>query len=631
MFLTIILLITTCLANAQTLGLSVGGDGTLLKSGKAYRGIGVNYFDCFLRTLKKPEDTSYDAGFAELAKRGIPFARFCATGFWPKDMQLYQQDQAEYFRRLDGVVQSAAKHGVGLIPSLFWHHACVPDLVGEPMDQWANPESKTQAWMRQYVSEVVTRYRDNPAIWAWELGNEFSLQADLPNAKDHRPAVHPTLGTAASRSERDEMTFAMVRAVFTAFGKEVRKHDPHRLILTGDSFPRLSAWHQEHEHSWKKDTPEQFAEMLASVNSDPINGIGLHAYEDDDQRFASAMEVSVKLKKPIFIGEFGAQGESPEQAAKFRRLLTAIELHRIPLAAVWVFDLASQPDFTITTTNARAWQLELISETNRRLQTGTPAAFPQAGLLLDLDADKGVETDASARVTKWLNQARGEKAREFVPQPKGRKDPTSGMPVLRKSVAELGGRNSIVFLQQELLCLEDDTFDVLTKGNGHTWITLLSVKDQRVGLKDVNSFFGNLRNGGKFEGVWGCLNDDNTLWWGARNGITFGRFDANNPQAIGPKLETGKWYVIAGRMSAGTGTVKLELFVDQPKPVSTVDFPVSPEANPSRMAIGQERDAIEHPGFESFDGEISRFLIWERSLTDDELAKVMRSLAASVK
>ena len=629
--LIIFLLITTDFTMAETPGLAVGSDGTLVKAGKAYRGIGVNYFDCFLRTLKKAEDTSYDAGFAELGKRGIPFARFCATGFWPKDMQLYQTDRAEYFRRMDGVVQSASKHGVGLIPSLFWHHACVPDLVGESMDQWANPESKTQAWMRQYVSEVVIRYRDNPTIWAWELGNEFSLQADLPNAKEHRPAVHPTLGTAASRSERDEMTFAMVRAVFAAFGREVRKHDPHRLILTGDSFPRLSAWHQEHEDSWKKDTPEQFAEMLASVNPDPINGIGLHAYEDDDQRFASAMEVSVKLKKPIFIGEFGAQGESPEQAAKFRRLLSAIELHGIPLAAVWVFDLANQPDFTITTTNARAWQLELISETNQRLQATGATLIPQSGLLLDLDADKGVETDASTRVTKWLNQAPGEKAREFVPQPKGRKDPTSGMPVLRKSVAELGGRNSITFLQQELLCLEDDTFDVLTTGKGHTWITLLSVKEQRVGLKDVNSFFGNLRNGRKFEGVWGCLNDDNTLWWGARNGITFGRFDANNPQAVGPKLETGKWHVIAGRMGAGTGTVKLELFVDQPKPVSSVDFPVSTQANPSRMAIGQERDAIEHPGVESFDGEISRFLIWERPLSDSELAQVMRSVAPTVK
>jgi hypothetical protein len=57
-----------------------------------------------------------------------------------------------------------------------------------------------------------------------------------------------------------------------------------------------------------------------------------------------------------------------------------------------------------------------------------------------------------------------------------------------------------------------------------------------------------------------------------------------------------------------------------------VAFPVDPKANPSRMAIGQERDAIEHPGFESFDGELARFLIWERPLDDEELANAIQLL-----
>jgi hypothetical protein len=79
-------------------------------------------------------------------------------------------------------------------------------------------------------------------------------------------------------------------------------------------------------------------------------------------------------------------------------------------------------------------------------------------------------------------------------------------------------------------------------------------------------------------------------------------------------------------MAAGDGTVKLELFVDNPKPVSIANFPVNPKANPSRMAIGQERDAIEHPGHESFDGEIARFLIWDRPLDDAALQNVMSAL-----
>jgi hypothetical protein len=357
-FAIVLLLASACVAAPP--GLTVR-DGVLMKDGQPWRGIGVNYFDCFLRTLKDGNDTSYDAGFQTLGERRIPFARFCATGFWPRDMKLYQTDRAEYFRRLDGVVKSAEKHNVGLVASLFWHYACVPDLVGEPMDQWGNPQSKTHAWMREYVREVVTRYRRSPALWAWELGNEYSLQANLPNAKNHRPPVHPSLGTATNRTERDEVTFTMVRVAFTEFAKAVREHDPDRLIVTGDSFPRLSAWHQEHEKNWKHDTKEQFQEMLAKANPDPVSGISLHAYEDDDERFAWAVEVSRKLKKPIFIGEFGAQKETPEQAAKFQRLLKAIRASGIPMAAVWVFDYKRQGEFNILPGTPRAYQLDAIA------------------------------------------------------------------------------------------------------------------------------------------------------------------------------------------------------------------------------------------------------------------------------
>ena len=259
----------------------------------------------------------------------------------------------------------------------------------------------------------------------------------------------------------------------------------------------------------------------------------------------------------------------------------------------------------------------------------TAEELPAKGLVLDLDAAKGLTLEDGDKVAAWRNQVAASPAKDFVKRDEGRKEPGSGRPMLRKEVPELKGKPALVFLQQELVCLDEDSFDSLSTGKGHTWLAVLAVHDQRVGLKDVNSFFGNLRNGEKYEGVWGCTNDDNTLWWGARNGLTFGRFDANNPQLLGPKLETGKFHLVAGRMAAGEGTVKLELFSNSAKPVATADFPVNPKANPSRMTIGQERDAIQHPGHESFDGEIARFLIWERPLEDGELAAAMELLRAT--
>jgi len=255
--------------------------------------------------------------------------------------------------------------------------------------------------------------------------------------------------------------------------------------------------------------------------------------------------------------------------------------------------------------------------------------LPQAGLLLDLDAAKGITLEDGKNVAAWENQVTTARPRLFIKRDEGRKEPGSGRPTLRATVPELGGKPALVFRQQELVCMDEDSFDGLTTGKGHTWLAIISVHPQRVGLKDVNSFFGNLRNGGKFEGLWGCFNDDNTLWYGTRNGRTFGRFDENNPQLLGPRLETGKFHLVGGRMTADPGTATIEFFHNSAKPAATGQAPVDPTANPSKMTIGQERDAIEHPGHESFDGEIARFLIWERPLDDNELESAVKVLQAS--
>ena len=252
--------------------------------------------------------------------------------------------------------------------------------------------------------------------------------------------------------------------------------------------------------------------------------------------------------------------------------------------------------------------------------------LPPDALVLDLDAACGLTLEDGNRVSSWSNQAPEKAEQSFVKRDEGRDEAGSGRPTLRKAVDQLGGKPALVFRQQELVCMDEETFDSLTTGSGHTWIAILAVHDQRVGLKDVNSFFGNLRNGGKYEGLWGCVNDDNSLWWGTRNGDNFGRFDANNPKLQGPVLAKGRFHLIAGRMAKGTGEVALELFVNQAPAVAKTTYPVRPQANPSRMAVGQERDAIQHPGHESFDGEIARLLIWDRPLDDEQLANVMATL-----
>ncbi len=249
------------------------------------------------------------------------------------------------------------------------------------------------------------------------------------------------------------------------------------------------------------------------------------------------------------------------------------------------------------------------------------------GLVLDLNADEGVAVEAGDRVVKWTNQVASFAARDFVKRDKGRKELGSGRPTLKESVAAIGGHDTLVFKRQELVNHEEDAFDHLLAGSGYTWFAVMCVHKQVVQLKDVNSFFGNLRNDGMYEGIWGNVTDDNRVWIGSRNAITFGRWDENNPMVLAPKpLKENQYYVVAGRMGAGTEAVRIEVFINGPEPVASKPFPVNPAANSSKLAIGQERDATNHPGKESFDGELARFLVYERPLTKDEFEQTLKHL-----
>jgi len=357
----------------QLPGLTVK-DGEFFLHGKPYRGMGVNYYDLFQRVLKNPADHSSLEGLDTLAKAGVPFVRY-AGPYGAKDWQHYLSDKEGFFAAMDQVVKTAETSGIGLIPSLLWEPT-LNEIVGEHGDAWGDSKSRTIELMRSYVTEMVKRYKDSPAIWAWEMGNEWNLKVDLPNAPQRRKP---------GQTERDDLTSKSVSVLNSEFCSTIRAVDSMRPIITGDSHPRSDAWHNTHENNWHKDYEEQWKEMLLRDSIASTDTLGIHLYADEDPKaslgewtsgysdyISHLKKVAQEKRVPIFIGEFGLAEDSKlaqdQIKERFTQLLNAIEQGGIDLSAVWVYDFPGQKDtWNITFTNPRAYMLEEVIAANKRL------------------------------------------------------------------------------------------------------------------------------------------------------------------------------------------------------------------------------------------------------------------------
>ena len=390
-------------------------NGILKKAGSPYRGIGVNSFDIFYRLLKDHNDTSYATSLQKLSDAGVPFVRFMCGGFWPVEMQLYVTNKPVYFSLMDKVVSAAEEKNIGLIPSFFWYYACVPDLVGEPLDQYGNSNSATIAFIKQYAEDVVTRYKDSPAIWGWELGNEYSLHVDLPNAADHRPWIAPSLGTPTNRTERDDLSSEMILVVYEEFAKKVREIDINRIILAANSMPRPNAWHNTHETNWLKDSVAQFSEILARDNPDPYDVYNVHSYPNTNNFYSGmatnidgeikvAQEFALSAKKPLFVGEFGVSKKYPlDHLETFNEFINAIEKYKVPLSAIWVYDFDDQSnDWNITFENDRSYMLDIITNLQAKFEKDNSGIIFEDNFNISSGSGNvNFQFDTSGRQTGW--------------------------------------------------------------------------------------------------------------------------------------------------------------------------------------------------------------------------------------
>lgn len=370
------------LAAGPKVAVAATGQPKVTLDGKPLRGIGVNYYNAFIKVLRDPTDRSYKVGFSQLAQRRIPFIRFVLTGFFPSDMHVYMKDKTKFYALLDEFVGEAEKSGIGLIPSLFFAYWQVPDMVGEPMQAWGDASSRTSMFMKEFVTEVVTRYRNSPAIWGWEFSNETSYSVDL-DAKA-RPRVAPRRGTPDRRTALDDLRSSDMTMAKEAFAQLVIKLDPTRLRVTGDALPRADAYQTSYRTGKRNDSRQEFFQILKRDNPDSYNALSLHLYPHKryfrDEKIGFDVRNLLDLvrgysdarKQIIFVGEFGVPSRSaiPEEEERktFNEILEGIITAGVQLSAVWDYD--PDPEFDKEwniVAPRRLYQLDAVEEANKKL------------------------------------------------------------------------------------------------------------------------------------------------------------------------------------------------------------------------------------------------------------------------
>jgi len=330
------------------LGLHVETDGTLTLAGKPFYGMGLCMYDGFLRTIDKQEYLPYTPSLKKLADNKIPFIRVPFCGYWANALKVYQNKPAEYFREMDLFVKTCEENKIGIIATLFWTKFSVPDVVGESVNQIGNPASKTMEYARKYIREVVNRYKNSPAIWGWEIGNEFNLSADLHKVIPVNPNkdVFTSGGTPAQRGTNDQYSSQDVEVYYAEVEKVIRSIDSYRIISNGDGDYRAAQYNLRTKGNWTQDTEEELKTIMNIFSPRTVNTISVHIYDNEktdglsQKRFNRIIEIEdligiyVKLakqsKKVLYMGEFLAENDS-----NFVRKINAIKASGMQLSSVW--------------------------------------------------------------------------------------------------------------------------------------------------------------------------------------------------------------------------------------------------------------------------------------------------------
>jgi hypothetical protein len=374
-----------------------------------FRNVGANIPDLFERYLSG-EDTVAEKMLTDAQTAGVRFARCFGTTWGPERFGLFETDRSRWLAAFDRMLLAADNHGIAIVPSLLFNIQMLPDYVQrktgkqEGVVGYLTPGSTSNALAVAYVTALVTRYRDDPRVLFWEIGNEYNLEADLSLQWKSRPL------NAVPTSEQ-------IRAFLAQIGTVIKRIDRKHLVTSGNSDMRPAAWHlreamRAHKAAadplnfpldWTKDTFPQYSEMVGYFSPAPLDLVSVHQYAPDPQTpeasdvswllpdrqhavlLSWARVAAQDLKKPLFVGEFGetfVKDGKAQPAVWTQDFLTRIPLGTAPVAAVWAWEFAQEGRMTPNTLTPETTPelISLLTTVNRTILNdiigGSPIVAP---------------------------------------------------------------------------------------------------------------------------------------------------------------------------------------------------------------------------------------------------------------
>ena len=338
---------------AANYGIKVNSDGSLTLNGQNFKAMGVNVVDLVWR-----HGNNTDSDFATLNGK-VPFIRVAFGGWNPDVYEWYYKNPNEYFAITDKIIKKAEENQIGIIIDFFWFHPTFFYYNREQLADMGNPSSKSVVNAKAFVTKIINRYKNSPAVWGYEIGNEYNLDVDL-----YRPQSPPHFTITKEGSgdiKKDFFTTNELVSFYTEIARAIKGADSSRFVTSGDAAARGAAYslynktkdiYFSNHTSWSENfdatSLSKYKEMITKLNPSPIDMVSTHLYKGyfnsggslAGKSFSSYLNVYIDqakaLKKGLYLGEFGL--ECSVSANEIKNQINTVKSSTLQLSSIWLGD-----------------------------------------------------------------------------------------------------------------------------------------------------------------------------------------------------------------------------------------------------------------------------------------------------